>query len=124
MFKKKVKNGINYSDLTPVKKYEFVVKPDGLIDVLVPKIKNPFWAKLIKLKKSPYVHANFDELGSFAWMQNDGKLKVKEIADMLDERFGGNQQSMKQRLILFISQLYINGFIYFKETQTEERKHG
>ena len=117
MFKKKVKNNLNYRELTPVKKYQYVVKHDGLIDVLVPKIKNPFLAKLIKLKKSPYVHANLDDLGSFVWTQIDGETKVREIAAKLDDKFGNSQQSLNERLILFISQLYINGFIYFNESK-------
>ena len=114
--KKKKENNINFLELTPIRKYEHEIKEDGLIDVLVPKFTSKFGRKYINKKlRFPYIKANLDELGSSTWLLIDGNNKVDEIAEQLIEKYKEEINPVYDRLIQFLSDLYRNGFIYFKE---------
>jgi hypothetical protein len=115
-FGKKVNRDINYLELTPVRKYEHNIKPDGLIDVLVPRFSDKILGKLLQPKlKRPYIRANLDEIGTAAWLEIDGNNKVNDIIQNLQLTMGEKIHPAQQRITLFLSNLYRNGFIYFKE---------
>jgi hypothetical protein len=88
---------------------------DGLVNVLVPRFKSDFMNKLLPKKKSPYIRANLDELGSATWLMIDGKTNVLELAEKLNDKFGEKIEPANNRLTLFLSELYKNGFISFNE---------
>ena len=118
MFKKNKFKNVNYLDLTPIPNYGHIVKEEGLVDVLVPRFKNKTAEKLfIPKSKSPYINANLDELGSEVWKLLNGENKVHVIAEKLNEIFGEKIQPVHERLTKFLSQLYNNGFISFKEIE-------
>ncbi|MDQ1266834.1 MAG: hypothetical protein QG635_1987 [Bacteroidota bacterium] len=115
-FGKKEKKEYNYLELTPQVNYKHEIRDDGLFDVLVPKFNNKTLEKLlIPSSKSPFIKANLDEFGTAAWRLIDGNNKVKSIADMLLEEFGEKIQPVYDRLTLFLTNLYKNGFIHFIE---------
>ena len=116
--KKKLAKELNYLECTPVRNYEHQVKEDGLIDVLVPRFKSDWLSKfLMPKKRSIFIRANLDELGTAVWQLIDGNNKVDFISEKLSEKFGENIQPVNDRLILFLTQLYRNGFIKFKELE-------
>jgi hypothetical protein len=71
--------------------------------------------RLLPKKKSPYIRANLDELGSAAWLMLDGNTNVIKIGEQLVEKFGEDIEPVNNRLTLFLSELYKNGFISFNE---------
>lgn len=116
MFKKK-NNALdmNYLELTPIRIYEHIEKPGGLVDVLVPKFKNKLLIRLSSRIKDPYIKANLDEFGSETWRLLDGINKVQKIAVILTDKFGESVQPVNERLTKFLTQLYTYGFISFNE---------
>lgn len=118
MFKKK--QNINLLELTPIRKHNHQINEDGLVDVLVPRFKSNFMQKLIPKGRSPYIKANLDEIGSRVWLLMDGNRKVIEIAETLKKEMAEKVEPVYERLHLFLTQLYQNGFIYFLELKKEK----
>jgi len=103
-------------ELTPIRNYEHNIKEDGLIDVLVPRFTDKFFGKLLQPRmKNKFIRANLDKIGSFTWLQIDGINTVYQISQNLKENFGESLPDHNSRTALFISQLFRNGFINFKE---------
>jgi hypothetical protein len=46
-----------------------------------------------------------DDLGSFVWRQCDGSATVREIADRVRDRFGGDPETTLDRLVQFMRRL-------------------
>ncbi len=104
--------------MTPVRNYGHETNNGNLIDVLVPKFKSEFFRNfLVPGNRSPYIKANMDEFGSETWLLMDGENKVEFIADKLTEKFGERIQPVLGRLTTFLTNLYKNGFISFKEIE-------
>jgi hypothetical protein len=105
----------NILELTPIRLLEHELNNDGLINVLVPRFKIVFFQKLMSKKRSPYIKANLDELGSATWKLIDGKRTAIDIANLLKEKFGEKIEQIYRRVGLFLQQLYRNKFITFIE---------
>lgn len=115
--RKKLRN-INYLELTPLAKHSYEIRSDGQLDVLVPRFKTELAKKFLMPRgKSPYIRANLDEFGSEVWLLLDGNKKVKQIAEALLAKFGERIEPVNQRLTMFLTQLYRNGFIIFLELE-------
>lgn len=107
---------VNLMELTPITQYEHKTKEDGLIDVLVPRFQDRILGKYLQPKlNNKYIKANLDKFGTATWQMMDGNTKVHELSDGLLEKYGKEIEPVDKRLILFLSNLYQNGFIYFKE---------
>lgn len=121
LFKKKnAFEGINYLELTPIRKYEHVDNESGHIDVLVPRFTDIVLGKLLQPRmKNKFIKANLDEIGSCTWILIDGEHQVHQIADKLSVKFGARVDPTIDRLIAFLNQLYKNDFIYFKEIRKD-----
>ncbi len=112
--------GLNYLELTPIRKFEHIEKETGLIDVMVPRFTDKFFGKIIQPKmKNKYIKANLDDIGSQTWLLIDGNNQVHQIADSLSAQFGERVEPSFDRLIAFLNQLYKNDFIYFKEIRKD-----
>jgi len=106
---------INLLELIPVKNMQWEKKEDGLIVLLKPKFKHPFFKKhILPRLKYPFYKVKLDDVGSFVWERCDGKKTVKEIAHGLKEEFGEKVEPLYNRLALFLQNLEKNRFIYFK----------
>lgn len=118
---KKNKNKINYMDLTPYRKHKHELKDDGSVNVLIPRFKSE-WAKkmLIPQNKAPYIRANLDDLGSETWLLIDGEKKVGQIANELYDNHDQEIEQIAHRLTQWLTQLYHNGFIAFKELKEKK----
>jgi hypothetical protein len=65
--------------------------------------------------RNPYIKANLDELGSAAWELINGSRNVREIANILNERFNEKIEPAYERVGLFFQKMYLNNFIIFIE---------
>ena len=64
-----------------------------------------------------------DKFGSMTWLLIDGNKNVYEICEGLREEFGEEIEPVYDRVSLFISKLYKNKFIIFKEI-SEGKNYG
>jgi len=108
-------------DLTPFRKIEHKIEDDGLVTLLYPKFKNSKVSKYMLGNRSPYLHMKLDEIGTASWLLIDGKKNVGQIADELNEELGEKIQPVHDRLGKFLSLLYNNKYISFKEIQKKEK---
>ena len=114
-FTKKKKEEMNLMEMTPVPLYEHEITGDGLINVLVPRFQDRILGKYLQPKlKNKYIKANLDKFGTATWKLMDGEKRVYELSDGLLQKFGKAIEPVDKRLILFLSNLYQNGFIHFK----------
>lgn len=115
MFKKK--EVINLLELTPVREKNFIVQENGIVTILIPKFKKPFFQSLIPKSKSKDIKISFDELGSAVWNEIDSNKKVEEIVIYLGEKLGEKIHPAEERITKFLAQLNSHKFISFKELQ-------
>ncbi len=109
---------INLLNLVPVRNISWEKNEEGLIVLLKPKIKNPFFAKrLLPRLKSPHYKIKLDSVGSFLWEKCDGKMTVKELAEKLKANFGEGVEPLYDRLNLFLQSLEKNRFIFYRGLQ-------
>lgn len=110
----------NLMELIPVRRYEHNKKEDGLVDVLVPRFTDKFFSKyLLPRMKNKYIRANLDAVGSLAWELMDGETDVFHISEALKSNFGDEFQQHHERTAQFISQLFRNNFIIFKDNRKD-----
>ena len=63
-----------------------------------------------------------DEIGSATWLEIDGEKNVQQICDKLKEKLGDKikpHHEVEDRVNKFLSQLYEQRYITFKELETE-----
>lgn len=112
------KQAVNYLALTPQKIKEYLSESGGLVTVLIPRFENKFWNKwLPKRLTQNAIKINLDEMGSAVWLQIDGHKKVEEICEKLDMQFGEKVRPTEDRVVKFMSQLFANKMITFKEIE-------
>ena len=111
--KKNKKQSPNLLDLIPrcSEKHRYEVDGEGKITVFVEN-KGFFNFVAQKLLKKPrFSQIHLEELGSFIWQNIDGKKNVKEIADLLHEKFGEKAEPLYPRISVYIKILQNYGFI-------------
>lgn len=115
---KKIKKGMNFLDLTPIKKFSEEIDENGVTSILIPRFKSQRMAKFfLSRKKSNIFKVKLDELGSATWIELDGKQNVLEICKKLSDRLGEKVHPAEQRVTKFLSILYQQRCITFKELQ-------
>lgn len=118
--RRKILKGTSLLELTPFRKIEHTMEESGMATLLYPKFKNRKVSKYMLGNRTPYIHMKLDEIGTASWLLIDGKRKVGEIADALNEQFGDTLKQVHERLGKFLSQLYDNKYISFIEIQKKE----
>ncbi len=64
------------------------------------KLENKgFFCRLLKKPRLYYIH--LDELGSFVWLQVDGKKDIYEIGKKTEEKFGSKTAPLFERMIKY-----------------------
>ena len=63
------------------------------------------------LKKPKVTHIHLDELGSFIWHQIDGKKKLSDMGQPLEEHFGEKAHPTYERLAKYFQILDSYGFV-------------
>ncbi|MCX7908212.1 MAG: PqqD family protein [Ignavibacteria bacterium] len=113
---KRNREALNYLEMHPIRNYDYDFRSEELVDVLVPRFTSKFAQRHILPKmKNPYIRANLDEMGSYLWLNIDGKKKVADLINKMTEQFGERVQPATERVLLFLTQLYKAGFISFLE---------
>ena len=103
--RRKILKSANYLDLHPFPLCEYEKNENNLLTVFMPRFNN----------KTEHIKLKLDEFGSTCWLLMDGENSVKEIADKLYSKFGEKIQPINERLTKFLTHLYMQKIIYFKE---------
>jgi hypothetical protein len=98
-------------DLYPIRQYQYETSQLGEITVLVPHSENWLTKRILPKPKNPAQRIRLDEIGSFVWNSCDGKKSVGEICQNLEESFKGRVDSVQERTVLFVQQMYQQNFI-------------
>ena len=112
----------NYLALTPVRLASHEVGANDRVVVLFPRFTSKFAQKhIIPKLKSPYIKIKLDEIASAVWKVLDGKKTVgevaKELASGINSEKNQNSQDVEGRLTAFLTLLYEQKIITFKEVQ-------
>jgi len=121
IFIKQKKNGIEHNllELVPSRNYEHNYREENLIDVLVPRFNDKIFGKILQPRlKNPFIRANLDELGSNTWELIDEKKSVTDIINLMTDKFS-EENDIENRIVVFIQNLYKNGFIKFINIKQE-----
>ncbi|MFA4851377.1 MAG: PqqD family protein [Bacteroidales bacterium] len=119
--RRKILKNTSMLNLTPFRKIEHKFEENGLVTLLYPKFKNTKFNKFMLGRRSLYINMKLDEIGTASWLLIDGKKNVGQIADELNEKLGEKIQPVHDRLGKFLSLLYNNKYISFKEIQKKEK---
>jgi hypothetical protein len=118
--RRKILKSSNYLNLTPVRAMSYE-EHDENVTVLIPKFSNIFLKKVVgPYLKKPFIQLKLDRFGSVTWMLANGKNNVGEICGRLKETFGESIEPVHERTTKFITKLYQNDLITFKEILKEE----
>lgn len=114
---KSLKNS-NVLELVPEKLQGFEVSDLGLVTILVPRTKSAFMLRIMnRLKRTPNITIDLDEVGSAVWLAIDGKSQTKDICVKLEQKFGDKFSQAPERVVKFLSGLYHNKHITFKRLE-------
>ncbi|MFP4557590.1 MAG: PqqD family protein [Bacteroidales bacterium] len=107
-------------DLVPVRLFDHKTNEEGNVTILVPKFKNEKFARFfIPSSKSIYISIHLDELGSATWLAMDGNKNTDTICKELSQKFGDKIHPAQERVVKFLSGLYHNKQITFKQLLDE-----
>jgi hypothetical protein len=107
-------------DLYPIRQFQYQTSEDSKIIVLVPHSENWLTKKILPKPKKPAQRIHLDELGSFVWNLCDGTCSVREICENIQKKFKDRADSVNERTVLFIQQMYQQDFIkMFSRTSSE-----
>ncbi len=112
--RRKILKSSNYLDLHPFPLCKHEINENNLLSISMPRFNNGFTKKIFK-NKTEHIKLKLDEFGSACWLLMDGKNSVKKIADKLYSQFGEEIQPVNERLTKFLTHLYLQKIIYFKE---------
>ena len=107
----------NFLEKVPCRneKYKFEVDSEGRVTIFVEN-KGPFNFVAQKLFGKPrFSQVHLEEFGSFIWQQIDGQRTIKEIADILHEKFGEKAEPLYPRISMYFNMLKQYNFIEYKE---------
>ncbi len=105
----------NAGTLTPVTLIKHTTDEKGMVTLLVPKFNNQRITKALeKNNKHLRMHLELDEMGSFVWKHIDNQTNVHNIIIHFKKIFPDTNQA-EQRIITFITKMYHEKWITFKE---------
>lgn len=96
-------------------KFRVEISDDAVVTIFVEN-KGPFNFVAQKLFGKPrFSQVHLEEFGSFIWQQIDGQRTIKEIADILHEKFGEKAEPLYPRISMYFNMLKQYNFIEYKE---------
>ena len=102
---------VDFENVFPFRNCEYETN-DNLITVNYKKAKLTFIEKTFFKKQSAKPHKiDLDEIGSFIWLQCDGKKNVSEITNFARNHFLDKIEPAKERVELFINQMHKNKLV-------------
>ncbi len=111
----------NLLDLTPVRLHEYEEEKTGRVVILVKKFKNDRFSNFAIGRHSPVIRIKLDEIGSEVWKTIDGVSNVATLLNHLNARWKDLPEKtigLEKRLAGFLSIMYDNRYISFKEIQS------
>lgn len=117
--RRRVFKNANFLKLTPLRQEQHETDSQGAVVVLIPKFRGWLSARLLQpMVKQPFIKLSLDELGSATWLLCNGKNSVEAICSELRDRFGDQVHPAEDRVTTFLSRLYKDKIITFKEITT------
>ena len=111
----------NFLDLTPVRIHPHEIRDDGLVTILMPRFKSVYLARMFQPKgKEPFIRIKLDKYGSAVWLFSDGTSTVGNICTKLTEHnpsLSSDPAETEARVTKFLSQLYLQRYITFREIE-------
>lgn len=107
------------SKVYPIRNCEHEIN-GGIITVLFKKEKLGFIERTFfkKQTEKPY-KIDLDEIGSFIWLQIDGKKSVGVITEMAKNQFHNKIDPAEERVELFINQMHRNKLVSLFEKKEQ-----
>lgn len=97
--------------LFPIREFDSETDENGQVVVIVPRQESWLIRKLLPKARRPAARVKLDEVGSFVWQHCDGKLTVAGISKLLAEKFAERVDPADERTVVFLQQMYKEGFI-------------
>ena len=124
--RRKILRNTNQMELHPVRLHEHEFTKDGNVCLIVPKFQKR-WMRdfFISGRRKKHFTIYLDELGTATWLEIDGEKKIQQISDRLKEKMGEKIQpldDLEDRVTKFLSQLYEQRYITFRELQEEQKE--
>ncbi len=95
----------NMIDVFPVHAMNFEENGNLITVLFINPQPNLFERILFKKRLKIPKKIDLDEVGSFIWKKCDGKTKISEIIESLENEFGEKVEDAEERVILFMKQL-------------------
>ncbi|MDY0200023.1 MAG: PqqD family protein [Tenuifilaceae bacterium] len=110
----------NVLELVPERLQGFDVNNLGQVSILVPRTKSKFMLRIMnRLKRSPNITIELDEVGSKVWLLIDGQLTTQGICNKLQQELNDTLDQAPERVVRYLSGLYHNKHITFKKTEIQ-----
>lgn len=117
--RRKILRSINALDLVPIPLVMHEITEDGRIKLLIPRFRNKLLQQLFTRQHlSPEFKVSLDETGSKVWLLIDGGKNAGEITDALIKIYeskGLKFDSVEERVVAFITRLYQEDYISFRQ---------
>jgi hypothetical protein len=114
--RRKILKNLNFLEATPVKVCDHQVDEAGKVTVIVPKFRNKQFNDWFLGKRPKNFRIRLDETGSKVWLLIDGEKNVGRICDELEKQ---NLEETVDRVTKFLTQLYEQRYITFRELGEE-----
>jgi hypothetical protein len=126
--RRKILRRTNTLDLHPEKLLGSEPRDNGCLNLLLPRFKNKLSSKLLQPAwKDKFIRIKLDAFGSAVWNLMDGNANAGDICEKLTERFPEKltgKDEIEERVGKFLSLLYQQRFITFRELGKEQEEHG
>ena len=121
--RRKILKNSNQLQLHPIRLHEHEKTKDGNVYLKVPKFRKR-WMRdfFISGHRKKHFTIYLDELGTATWLEIDGMKTVQQICDRLKEKMGDKVEphaEVEERVSKYLSQLYEQRYITFRELQEE-----
>jgi len=114
--RRKFLKSANTLELHPIKCYSELIDDEGIVSVLIPKIKNETLRNFAsRYVKNMFMKVKLDKYGSEVWKKIDGGKNVDLIIQEIKNQLSDELIDAENRIINFIFILYQQDFITFKE---------
>ncbi|MCL6495135.1 MAG: PqqD family protein, partial [Ignavibacterium sp.] len=101
--RRKFLKSANTLELHPIKNYSELVDDEGIVSVLIPKIKNETLRKLSSgFIKNMFMKVKLDKYGSEVWKRIDGEKTVDLIIQEIKNHLSDELVDAENRIINFI----------------------
>ena len=107
---------MNFLEATPVRVCEHRKEEDGKVSIVVPKFRNKSFNDWFLGRRPKNFIIRLDKNGTDLWLLIDGERKVGEICEQLEKQ---NLQDAVERVTKFLTMLYEQRYITFRELQEE-----